>query len=295
MKRLLLAIAIVFAALPAFAWGEKGHYLVNESATVGLPNDMPSFFYKAFPELIYLAYDPDRWKGGGVSLDAANEPNHFLNYENTEGLELPRDRYAFVQLMIESGRVRQLGITASTTGFLPWRIAELTEQLTTEFRIWRNTRDPRERELVERDIIHVAGTLGHFAGDSSNPHHATIKFNGWVGDNPNGYAIDCDVHARFEREYISHAVEIGDVTPKLAAPKLRTDYFNAALEAIRDSNALVEPLYKLDRAGGFDLFKPISSDARSFAAARVAAGGSLLRDLWWSAWRNSGEARRRRG
>src|SRR5256885_3189554 len=57
-RTVILLIACLFAS-PAFGWGEKGHYIVNEAATYALPTDMPPFFYKAFPELIFLAYDPD--------------------------------------------------------------------------------------------------------------------------------------------------------------------------------------------------------------------------------------------
>ena len=78
VKRTVLLI-LLFVSAPLFGWGEKGHYIVNEAATFGMPNDMPSFFYKAYPELIYLAYDPDRWRGAGESLDAANPPDHFLD------------------------------------------------------------------------------------------------------------------------------------------------------------------------------------------------------------------------
>jgi hypothetical protein len=295
MKRLVLFLLLV-AALPTtlLAWGEKGHYIVAESAENGLPNDMPPFFYKAYSQLIFLAYEPDRVKGGGKSIDAVNEPDHFIDYEYAAGLDLPRDRYEFIALMESSGRLRRYGIDTSTTGFLPWRIAELSELLTTDFRLWRNARDPRDREMIERNVIYVAGLLAHFAGDSSNPHHATFNFNGWVLPNPNGYAIDCDTHARFEQQFVSHALAADDVTPLVAAPKLRTDYFAAALEMVRESNSLVEPLYALDRDRAFTLFGPVSPAGKSFAAARLAAGSSLLRDLWWSAWRNSAEPRRRR-
>jgi hypothetical protein len=293
MKRFVLFLFLIVAATPLFAWGEKGHYLVAESATTALPTDMPPFFYKAFPELIYLAYEPDRVKGAGKSMDAVNEPDHFMNYELADGLDLPRDRYDFIALMESAGRLRKYGITPSTTGFLPWRIAELSELLQNEFRLWRNARDPRDRELIEHNIIYVAGLLGHYAGDSSNPHHATSQYNGWELENPNGYSNDCDVHARFEQQFVSHAMVIADVTPNLAPPKLRTDYFETALEMVRASNKLVEPLYVLDRDGAFSLFGPVSPAGKSFAAARLAAGGSLLRDLWWSAWRNSANPRKR--
>ncbi len=266
----------------------------NEAATFGLPTDMPLFFYKSYPELIYLGYDPDRWRGAGESLDAVNPPDHFLDYEYVSPLDLPRDRYKFIALLQSSGTLRRYGITNATTGFLPWHIAELSELLTAEFRLWRfSPAGSRERQFIERDIIHVAGILGHFVADAANPHHTTLNFNGWVQPNPNHYATDCDTHFRFETQFVSHAMSLDDVTPRLAPPALRTDYFATSLGFIHESNGLVEKLYQMDRDGAFDIFRPVSPDARAFTAARLAAGASLLRDLWWSAWRNSGNPRRR--
>ncbi|HET7434073.1 MAG TPA: hypothetical protein VFN10_05090 [Thermoanaerobaculia bacterium] len=294
MKRLLLAILVLIAAAPAFAWGEKGHYIVNEAATLGLPTDMPPFFYKAFPDLVWLAYDPDRQRGGGASLDAANPPNHFLDYEFTAGLTLPADRYKFIELMTRSGRLEQKAITNSEAGFLPWQIAEEAQRLLVEFRLWRaSVPGSSDRAIIERDIIHIAGVLGHFAGDSSNPHHTTIDFNGWIEPNPNGYANDCGTHSRFETAFISRAVTTANVTPKLAAPKLRTDFFAAAVEQVQASNHLVERLYQIDKDGGFNPIGPIKPVALEFASDRLAAGASFLRDLWWSAWVNSAQPPKR--
>lgn len=291
MKRLVLFVLILsLAALPAFAWGEKGHYIVNEAATFGVPADMPTFFHQAYPELIYLAYDPDRWRGGGgESLDAFSAPNHFLDYEFVAGLNLPPERYKFLELLYSSGRLRQRGITNSEAGFVPWQVAEMTELLTIQFRLWRNsTPGSRERAWIERNVIHVAGTLGHFVGDSANPHHSTINYNGWVEPNPNGYPNDCGTHSRFETNFISHAIETKDVTPKLAAPVFRTDYFATALGFIKQTNTFTERIYQLDRDGAFDPIRPTQAGA-DFATDRLAAGASMLRDLWWSAWRNSGQ------
>lgn len=287
VKRTLLALLIVASASPLFAWGEKGHYLSNEAATFGLPNDMPSFFYRGFPDLIYLAYDPDRWRGAGESLDAANPPDHFLDYEWVAELKLPPNRYKYIAILGATGTLRRHGIYNDTIGFLPWRIAELSQRLEQEFRVWRATRDSVERKMVERDIVLVAGVLGHFVADAANPHHATINFNGWVLPNPHHYATDCDVHGRFESDYVSHTMTIGDLTPHLSAPRLRTDYFATAVEFIQHSNSLVERLYQIDRDGGFNTLRPIKPEAKAFTGERLAAGASLLRDIWWSAWRNS--------
>ena len=288
MKRTLLAFLIFVCAAPAYSWGEKGHYLSNEAATAGLPNDMPIFFYRAFSELVYLAYDPDRWRGAGESLDAANPPDHFLDYDWVATLQLPPNRYKYIALLGSSGTLRQHHIYNDTVGFLPWKIAELSQQLEQEFRMWRATPPGSwERDVIERDVVHVAGVLGHFVADGANPHHATINFNGWVLPNPNGYATDCETHGRFESDFVSHAIDLGDVTPRLAAPKLHADYFGDAVAFIRGSNALVERLYRIDRDGGFDVLRPVNPEGKAFAADRLAAGASLLRDYWWSAWRNS--------
>ena len=150
----------------------------------------------------------------------------------------------------------------------------------------------RERDFVEADIIRDAGVLGHFVGDGSNPHHTTIHYNGWAGPNPNGYPYDCGTHDRFERYFVSHALTIELVVPRVKARVLRENYFEAALAEVRESNSLVEPLYRLDKDGAFALVSPPSPQGVDFAASRVAAGASLLRDLWWSTWKNSAKPRR---
>src|SRR5436305_11583142 len=137
MKRALTLVLALLAAAPLYAWGEKGHYIVNEAATMSLHTDMPQFFYRAFPQLVWTAYDPDRWRGAGPSLDAANSPDHFIDYEYVAALNLPPDRYKLIALLGTSGTLRRHGLENPWTGFLPWRIAEMRDPLTNQ---WRPTR-----------------------------------------------------------------------------------------------------------------------------------------------------------
>ena len=147
-------------------------------------------------------------------------------------------------------------------------------------------RDDKTREQIEGNIIHIAGVLGHYVGDTSNPHHTTIHYNGWVGPNPNGYRYDCETHERFEHRFVTRTMTLPDVLPHMRAPRQQTEYFAAAMAHIRESNALLDELYRLDRDGAFDSVAG-TPEARQFAAKRLAAGASMLRDLWWSAYRNS--------
>ena len=295
--QLIVAVILCLAmASPAFAWGDHGHLISNEAATAGLPTDMPHFFLRNFAELTWLGPEPDRWRNAGDSLEEWSAPDHFLDYEYAAGLKLPTSRYEFIELMEKEGRHRKHGIDMSTTGFAPWRIAELTELLTNQFRRWRTTPvTAPERAMIERGIIHTAGILGHYVADSANPHHTTLHYNGWASaENPGRFATDCGTHSRFESVFVSRAVDIDDVTPKLAAPVLRTDYFAAAMELINGSHALVDDLYVLDREGAFDRMQKPTEQGLEFATDRIAAGSSMLRDLWWSAWKNSARAPRRR-
>lgn len=292
MRTLVLLIACMLPATGATAWGFKGHTIANEAATHAVPCEMPAFFHDAYPSLVYLGYDPDRWRGAGDSLDATSS-DHFLDYEYVEPLgTLPASRYEFIELMDSSGLLRQLGIDSDTSGFVPWRVAELCELLTRQWRLWRNTDNPIEKRQIEENIIHYAGILGHFVADSANPHHATKEYNGWTAPNPDGFRTDCETHSRFESQFVTRMISVEQVLHYVSDPQRRDDYFEEAVGFIRASNAEVGALYTLDRDGAFD--GQGTREGVEFAARRLALGASWLRDLWWSTWMN-GMADRGRG
>jgi hypothetical protein len=286
MKRFLLILTLLLSPSSLFAWGEKGHEIVSEAATFGTPAAMPAFFHRAYPRLIYLSNQPDRWKGGGEAIDAANSPDHFLDYEYVDGLKLTSDRYEYLHELERSGRLQRFRIRNSTPGFLPWRIAELAEQLTEEWRLWRAATDVRQREHIESNIIFLSGVLGHFVGDVSNPHHTTLNYNGWVQDNPEHFRYDCDTHSRFETDFVNNNISVEMVEPLLASLEYRPEEaFVLALASVRSSHGLLKTLYRIDRDGGFD--GTGNEEGRRFAMERLAAGASMLRDVWYSAYVNS--------
>lgn len=285
--RLFLVISILSAS-PLLAWGEKGHLIVNEAATLDVPSEMPSFFHQAYPQLVYLGYDPDRWRGAGPSLEAVNPPEHFLDYEYVAGLELPNDRYKYIELLVKNRIPERYLVDLSAPGFLPWRAAEMTDLLTQQWKLWFASKPGSvERRQIEQNIIHYAGVLGHYIADSANPHHTTMNYNGWLTvPNSSNYATDCDTHFRFESQFVNHAIDVYDVFPKVRPQAVVvTDYFAAAISMVHDSNSLVERLYQIDRDGGFTPHEG-TPEAREFTTDRLAAGASMLRDFWWSAYVN---------
>ncbi len=287
-----LSLLVCGALSPALAWGEKGHVLVAEAAVRGVPAELPPFFHRAYSSLIYLANDPDRWRGAGRSADDVNPPEHFLDYEYVSHLDLPRGRNDFIALLYSSGTARAKLLGPDTAGFIVWRIAEISELMTDQWRRWRAMPEGADRDQVEETIVFLSGTLSHYIADAANPHHATIHYNGWVGDPSRGFRNDCEAHGRFESVFVTNHLELEDVAARVAPPRERTDAFAEALALIRDSNGNVERLYALDAQGAFD-YPDGSAEGKEFAAERLALGASVLRDFWWSSWVASGKPRPR--
>jgi hypothetical protein len=297
LAALLLATAVSMLLTPhrLEAWGEYGHRLIAGAAVDALPPEMPAFFRDARSRLVALNPEPDRFRDRtererDPALAGISTPDHYLDLElipqaRRAGALAAPDRYAFADSL------RAVGANVSEVGAVPFAMLELAQRLRLSFRRWRVATDPETRAWLEQRILDDAGLLGHFVADASNPAHTTIHHNGWVGGNPNGYATDRRFHGRFESAFVQARV----TAPMVAAALRRTPHDSARVHAnlrtavvghVLASHALVDSLYALDRQAPFDTANASPAHAR-FAAARLAAGAAMLRDLWWSAWLTS--------
>ena len=283
----LLTLAAV--AAPAVRWGVQGHEMAARAAVAVLPAQMPAFFRMAEDQLVYLDSEPDRWRNGDMSeMDDAFSYDHYIDLENVPAaaLEAPH-RFAYLDLLHEAGLERP----ERDGGFLPFRIIELYQRLVTEWRLWRAESDPVRRGWIEQRIVNDAGVLGHYVTDASQPHHATIHFNGWSASapNPEGYTLDRTFHARFESDFVGAHLTQAHVSARVSAPPTSRagEVRRSVIDYIRASNGQVETLYRLDRDFGFDPERPAHPATRGFAAERLAVGARMLADLWWSAWLES--------
>ncbi|HZS58046.1 MAG TPA: hypothetical protein VFA43_02170 [Gemmatimonadaceae bacterium] len=178
-------------------WGEVGHRLIGLTAATALPAEMPAFFRDAADQLSYLNPEPDRWRDRAErTLDAA-EDNAFAP-----------DHYIDLERVPTGARE--------------------------EFRLWRAAHDPKTKQWIEARIINDGGILGHYVADGSNPHHTTIHFDGWVGDNPNGYTAAHGFHARFASIFVQTHFAPGDLHVD-EAPRIFPSLRQAVLEYVHES------------------------------------------------------------
>jgi TonB family protein len=299
MKSLrLLALLLFFplAAVPSsFAWGSKGHTMINHLAVEALPDSVPAFLRSppAIDEITYLGPEPDRWRSPAEpELDAAQAPDHFIDLELADLLgTLPRERYQYIAAIYAYGLTHPRlasKMQPDRIGFQPYITEEVWERLKSAMRNYRQlSAAHQDTRPVEAAIIFYAGWLGHYVGDGSQPLHTTVEYNGWVGPNPNGYTTDHQIHWQFETQFVNDAVNIGDVQPLMTTLQPIGDEWTDYLAYLHHTNSYVDEVYQLYKEHGFD--GTGTAESRHFTAERLAAGASMLRDLIVAAWVKSAQ------
>ncbi len=301
MKSFLNCAIVVLLVLvwiaPSFAWWDEGHMIINAAAAQKMPASVPLFFRSATGRLAFLAPEPDRWKSPlEPALRNSEEPNHYLNLEMLNGFgELPPGRYDFYAKLAakraadDAAGVKPIGkeeLTAFNVGVLPYAAMEAFERLKVAFREYRQLQHEKKPTLAaEQDAVFYAGVLGHYVGDAAQPLHATVHYNGWVGDNPNGYTTDRKTHANFEGQFVQKHVKELAIAGLVANPVKLDRPFAQFVQFIHDSSQQVEPLYRLEKAGAFH--DNGTQAGVEFVRQRMAAGAQMLANLWYTAWVDS--------
>jgi hypothetical protein len=272
------------SATPTPRWGGHGHHIAALVAVRTLPDSMPAFFRAAAEQLAYLNPEPDRWRDrtenrSDPAMGAVHTPEHYIDFELVpEGALDSENRFDYVIALARAGKDPEV------VGLLPYRIIELAQLLRSGFRRWRTETDPAARRWIEQRILNDAGILGHYVTDGSNPHHTTMHHNGWVGENPRGFTAEPGFHGRFEGQFVEARITLDELVATATAPPRVFGSFRAAtLEHLQTSHSHVVRLYELDKQRAFGAEND-SPEHEQFALERLAAGATMLRDIWWTAW-----------
>ena len=295
-RALCLLLAVLFLSVPSsFAWGNKGHKIINRLAAESLPADLPAFLRTpdAITEIEYLAPEPDRWRSRAEpELDSAQAPDHFIDIEYADLIgTLPHRRYEYIAALyayIAAHPDRAADLRPEKVGFQPYITSEVWERLKSAMRDYRTLSAAHEdTRPVEAAILFYAGWLGHYVGDGSQPLHVTIQYNGWVGPNPNGYTTEHRIHSLFESTFVDADVNASDAQALMTPVHPINDEWDDYLAYLRHTGSLAEQVYQLEKTHGFE--GTGTTESRQFTAERLAAGASMLRDLYVAAWTKSAD------
>jgi hypothetical protein len=322
LSALVLVPLFIFAPAALHAWGYDGHRIVNQLALAALPADFPAFAKTPAnsARILYLANLPDRWRNVDPALKQSGSSwtDHFFDLEQlvSAGLDahaLPPLRIDFA-VQFAAARAahadqfspiepeKNTDHTREWPGFAPWALTEWFHRLQSGFSYLKAYQDlggtPEEIANAQADIVYTMGVMGHYFGDCAQPLHTTIHHNGWVGANLNGYSTWPGFHSWIDSGFIEKAhISAADLLPRVAAAEPlaitpisegRDAFFTVAIDFLLAQNALVEPLYKLEKQkllGHGE--QEITPEGRAFVEGQLLVGGNMLGRVWLTAWKSA--------
>jgi hypothetical protein len=294
LSLVVATVLCILPATPAFAWGPDGHRIVNRLGAEKLPAEVPEFLrtQAAIDEIEYLGPEPDRWRSANEpELNAAQAPEHYIDLELADMVgKLPRRRYDFIAALYATGLTHPneaRDLRPEKVGLQPWVTNEVYQRLQAALREYREQAARHEdTKAVEAAAIFYAGWLGHYVGDGSMPLHTTVNYNGWVEkENPKQYVTSPGIHSKWESAFVHQNLKAADAAPFVAPMKTLGDPFEDYVVYLRASHTLVERVYELEKAHGFD--GAGTAESRQFTAERLAAVASELRNMIVTAWEQS--------
>jgi hypothetical protein len=297
---LALTVILASSAQQVWAWGATGHEWVSGIAIEKLPDDIPAFVRtpEAIADIAVMGRELDRSKGAGRTHDAERDPGHSIYLADDASVmgvlplsQLPTTREEYDTLM------RLKGYSQYKAGYLPYSIVDGWQQIRKDFAYWRaavkgaetaTTPDERawfenDRRLRERLTLRDIGIWSHYVGDATQPMHVSVHNDGWGGysANPNGYTT-APIHAYFEGAFVVENLKRTAVAAEVGAYKdCKCSIEEMTRNLMLASLAQVDPLYTLEKAGGFRKGDPRGIQ---FVSARLAFGAQSARDMIVAAW-----------
>jgi hypothetical protein len=315
--RFFAALLLGFAAvLPLHAWDYEGHRTINLLALASLPTNFPAALRDAAAQerVGFLAGEPDRWRNtSDRPLRHFNGLDHYFDMEDldTYGIaatNVSQFRYEFTA-QLAAVRARQpekfpadakdLDRTKYMPGFLPWAISENYSKLKSGFsylKVYEEMGTPAEVEQARQNIRYIMGVMGHYVGDCTQPLHTTKHFNGWVGENPKGYATNKTFHSWIDGGYLNKVGGLKETELRAQlrpATNLNTlvsgndEVFPLLMRFIAEQHKLVEPLYEMNKDGRLSGNGEKGLEALPLLNQQVRLAAQLLGDLWLTAYQNA--------
>lgn len=160
-RNVFLACSLLSAS-PAMAWGQSGHMIVNRAATQLMASKDKAFFVANADNLAAFAKTPDLlWKQPATNQKEG--PMHFFQWDRYESSQLA----SLLPVDLSKALATVGAAYLNKNGTAPWRAAQIFVKL----------RDA----LAKKDCataLQMAGTLGHYIGDLSQPMHNSSDYDG---------------------------------------------------------------------------------------------------------------------
>jgi len=271
-------MALCFGAgSTAFGWGQDGHRLINKAAADLMETGAADFFQKHADGLALTATTPDmKWKDRASY--AAEAPMHFFQWDvyKTSTLGQTIDRVVLSQAMTSLGREY-----VQKNGSAVWRVDQIFRRLVIALKSKKWT-----------EALQMAGVMGHYVGDLSQPMHDTKDYDGQsIGRR--------GIHKYFETTLVkkSDTTSLHSAVVAAGGP-VRQELDAAAFRPADQGSKVVRMLSVREGKAGFGEMDEILEHFRGdepnddalteFFAPRMGSGAATLARIWDMAAQESG-------
>ncbi len=260
-----------------------------------LPPDVPAFLRNACDQLAYSLPNPT----AGVSLPSwrlkrSQEPDHFINLEVIQGMEFRPTVTASIAHW-RPGAQQTPGhpedLLPERVGLQPYVDHRGIRAAGCRFpRVSPRAAGASQPRLMPRPTqFSMPAGWDIMSATAPIRMHTSIHYNGWIGPNPKAYTTPNTVHWKMEGIFVAanfKQLQFADLVP--AQPQLLTDPFQDYMHyLVRLSQASGDRVSTGERRR---LRRQREQPARAISSAIAwPPGQTMLRNMWYSAWIQSGQ------
>lgn len=268
-KAAVLAVIVLMAVSPAFAWEPTGHTLITNHALALVTPEMKPFYDANSRYIAAFCTLPDDWR---ETYKAEIAPNHFIDLDL-----LSKPPFADLIVGRAAAEKRFGKAELLKAGVLPWAIEETYNKLVAA--------------MKSKDSVQIAlqsAVLAHYIGDAHVPLHDTKD---WDGRTPE----EKGVHFRWEQTLLLIALKPEQVNA-CAPAKVDGPILNSAFAWCIDSWSKCNAIFdaddaarKIDPVFGWLYYQSMWSSTGPMMISQLDHASERLAGAWIAAYNQAGK------
>ncbi len=299
MKSIFFSLIILFGS-SVFAWGKQGHAIINQTAALLLAETTDRDFLREHSfDLAYFSNVPDLvWKQPKIYNTEA--PQHFMDMETFER-ELKIKKSKSPQKLDEAFFLDREEFDtkypkiSEKAGRSWWRIREIYDLLHKQSQFLEDSKmSVKERHELQAQWLVLAGVLGHYVGDLSQPLHCTENFDGQLSSQKGIHSYFEDKMVNLLIPQLSHDVlqEAKKLWPDFSKKNQDLSTLALVVGLTQISRSNLKAILEIDRKHKRKHSLKNAKDFKKIIVSQMAAGALTTAELWRRnlSWKFNGQA-----
>jgi hypothetical protein len=291
MKTFLI-LSLFLASTQTWAWGKQGHAIINQTAAYLIAeSDERSFLREHAFDLEYFSNVPDIiWKQ--EKTFSIETPQHFMDmeiFERTLKIEKPKAKSKIALKLPEALLLdreefdKKYPQIPAKAGRSWWRIRELFDLLKKQSQFLADPKmSQKERYELQAKWLVLAGVIGHYVGDLSQPLHCTENYDGQLTGQKgvHSYFEDKMVNALSPKLNLEVLAAAQKLWPKFQKENKELSVILVIAKLTFESQEQIHKLLEIDKSHSRKKKSENAKLYRKIIVNQMALGAVSLANIW---------------